>query len=208
MGKPWICWSLHGRKPNLLWVLRTLALMSLLCWKFCSELLESLHGHCCLQPQTLYASGTPLPGNKGYLSRPVSYIEHFQNTLLPLCAWLAEPKPQVCVLAARESVYLYFGEIEFTKWGFPLTEEVYSKDNGPCKCGRCHYAILGNFLFPSIWGSGTWSRKDVRKLIEWLCSRCYGHGTHIHWNLPYLGAAALLTSNTCIPLRRVGCWWN
>lgn len=59
----------------------------------------------------------------------------------------------------------YSGELEVTRWRFPQTGEVNSEDHGSSICGRCYDSIPGNFLFPSIWRSGIWAKKDKRKLL-------------------------------------------
>ena len=74
-----------------------LCLLPHFCQKFYPELLVNLHGHCCLHYPKLHASVTPLPRTKGCPPSAL-YIAHFQNTVSPLCACLAEPKPQARVL--------------------------------------------------------------------------------------------------------------
>lgn len=59
----------------------------------------------CLHHQTLHTSAAPLPRNKGCAPQPAHTL-HTSKIVLPLCAWLAEPKSQACVLAAREAGHL------------------------------------------------------------------------------------------------------
>lgn len=105
---------------------------------------------------------------QGTSHQPVISTACFPQTVSSLCAWLVEPKPQACVLAAREAGHFCstLGRLDSQCGDFPQTQEVDSKANGPCESGRCHYSIPANFLLPSIWRSDMWARKDQRKLLS------------------------------------------
>lgn len=81
----------------------------------------------------IFISATPFPRNKEYPTRPLSYIAHFQNTVSPSCAWLAKPKPQASVPAAREAGHLHstLGTLESQCGDFPRQRTSIHKIMGP-----------------------------------------------------------------------------